>query len=81
MPMPPPIITQTSSLVSKVVGTSASTKPRAEFDEDIVISLGDYYYRNSNKAVVKKGKKRTRDQSGMDVSVTNQIVWTQESGD
>ena len=60
MPMPPPIITQTSSLLSTVIGTSASTEPRA---------------------MVKKGKKRDSDQSGMDVSVTNQIVWTQQSGE
>ena len=74
MPIPSPIITQESSLVSIVIETSASTEPISEFDEDILISLEDYYYSNSNKAVVKKGKNRTRDQSGMDVSVTDQIV-------
>ena len=81
MPMPPSITTQTSSLVSTVVGTSASIEPRAEFDEYIVISLGDYYYRKSDKAMVKNGKKRTREQISMDVSVTDQIVWTQQFSD
>ena len=76
MTMPSHIITQTSSLVSTVIETSTSTDLRAEFDEDIVISLGDYYYSKSDKAVVKKSKKRTRDQSGMDVYVSDQIVWT-----
>ena len=64
-----------------MIGTSASTEPRDELDEDIVISLGDYYYSKSDKVVVKKGKRRTRDQSGMDSYVTNQIVWTQQSSD
>ena len=77
MPMPPPIITQTSSLVSTVIETSASTKPRAEFDEDIVISLRDYYYSKSYKVVVIKGKNWTREKSGMHVSVADQIVWIQ----
>ena len=62
MPMPPPITTQKSSLVSIVVGTSASIEPRAEFDEYIVISLRDYYYSKYDKAVAKKVKKRTKDE-------------------
>ena len=57
MPIPYPIITQTSSLVPTVIGTSASTDPRDEFDEEIFISLGDYYYSKSDKAVIKKGKR------------------------
>ena len=74
MSMPPPTITQTSSLVSTVIGTFSFTDSRDEFDEDIIISLGDCYYSKSNKVVVRKGKKRSRDQGGMDASVANQIV-------
>ena len=74
--MPSPTVTQTSTLVSKVVGTSLAIVLTVEFNEDILISLGYYYYRKSDKAVVKKGKNRSRDQSGMDASITNQIVWT-----
>ena len=79
--MPFPIVTQTSSLVSTVAGNSSTTESRDEFKEDIVISLGDYHYSKSNKAVVNKGKKRIIDQGDMDTSLSNQIVWTQQSGD
>ena len=79
--MPFPIVTQTSSLVSTVVGTSSTTDSRDEFHEDNVISLGDYYYSKYNKEVVKKGKNRSRDEGDMDTSLFNQIVWTQQSGD
>ena len=57
MTIPSPIITQTSSLVSTVIDTSGSIDPRAEFHEDIVVSLGDYYYSKPDKAMIRKGKK------------------------
>ena len=74
-------VTLTSTLVSIVVGTFSATESTEEFNEDIVISLGDYYYSKYDKLVVKKGKKRGRDQSDIDTSITNQTVWTQQSGD
>ena len=80
LPMPFPIVTQTSSLVSMVARTSYTIESRDEFNEDIVISLGDYHYSKSNKVVVKKGKKRSRDEGDMDTSLSKQIVWTQQSG-
>ena len=80
MPITPTVI-HTSSLVSPVIGTSSCTKSKSEFDEDIVIYLGDYFYIKFDKAVVKNGKKRSKDQGGMEASLTNQIVWTQQSSD
>ena len=50
---------------------------RDEFNEYFVISLGEYHYTKSNKSVVKRGKKRNRDQSDMDISFANEVVWTQ----
>ena len=41
----------------------------------------EYYYRKPDKSVIRKGKKRGRDQSGMEVSISEQIIWTQQSGD
>ena len=64
-----------------MAGTYSTIESRDEFNEDIIISLGDYHYSKSNKAVVKKGKKRSRDQGDMDTSLSNQIVWTQQYGD
>ena len=81
MPIPTPTITQTSSLVSTVNITSSFTKPVAEFDEDIVVPVGDCYYNKFAKEVVRKGKKRIRDEGGLEASVSNQIIWTQQSGD
>ena len=46
-----------------------------------MISLGDYHYSKSNKAVVRRGKKRIKDQGDVDTSLSNQVVWTQQSGD
>ena len=71
MPMPSLTITQTSPLVFVGISTSSTNEVRDEFNEDIVISLGDYHYRKSNKAVVRRGKKRSRDQGDVDTSLSN----------
>ena len=81
MSMPPPAITRTSSLVSTVSGTSEFTHSVDDFDEDNVVSLGDYFYGRSSKAVIRKGKKRSRDHDDVSGLVTNQLVWTQQSSD
>ena len=54
---------------------------RDEFNEYFVISLGEYRYSKADKSVVKRGKKRSRNQSDMDTSLSNEIVWNQQSGD
>ena len=74
MPIPAPTVTQTSSLVSIVNGTSSFTESVVEFEEDIVVPLGDYFYSRSSKAMVRKGRKRIRDQGGLEAPVTNQII-------
>ena len=72
MPMPSLTITQTSPLVSTGIDTSSIDEVRDEFNEDIVISLGYYHYRKSNKAVVIIGKKRRIDQGdGLNGLVTH----------
>ena len=78
MPIPTPTITQTSSMVSTVIGTSPFTESMDEFEEDNVVPLGDYFYNKSSKAVLIKGKKRGKDQGGVEA---NQIIWTQQFGD
>ena len=74
MPMPPSTITQTSSLVSTVSGTSSFTQSVDEFDEDNVVPLGDYFYSKSSKEVVRKGKNRSRNHGDLSALVTNQII-------
>ena len=68
-------------MVSTVSGTSSFTHSVDDFDEDNVVSLGDYFYSRSPKGVIRKGKKRSRDHDDVSGPVTNQIVWTQQSGD
>ena len=63
-----PIITQISSLVSLVNGTSSFTESMAEFEEDIVVPLRDYFYSKSSKGVVRKGRKRSKDQGGLEAT-------------
>ena len=41
----------------------------------------EYHYRKPDKIVVKRGKKRNRDHSNVDPSLSNEIVWTQRSSD
>ena len=62
-------------------GTSSFTQSVDEFDEDNVVPLGDYFYSRSSKAVVRNGKKRSRNHDDLSTPVTNQIIWTQQSGD
>ena len=51
----------------------------AEFGEEVVVSLNDYYWSKSEKAVVKRGSKRTRQGTIVQVSVPNQVIWKRTS--
>ena len=77
MTTPSHTTTQTSSLISTGISIPPIDEMRDEFNEDFVISLGEYWYIKADKSVIKKGKKRNRDQSDMDISVANEVVWTQ----
>ena len=52
-----------------------------EFNEYFVISLGEYQYSRVDRSVVKRGKNRGRDHNDMDMSMVNEVVWTQQSSD
>ena len=47
----------------------------ADFGEDAVISLGKYFLRKKDKAILKKGSKRTREGTLKHVHAFDQIVW------
>ena len=81
MPIPSQTVTQNSSLIATGVNVPPIDEIRYEFNEDFVISLGEYHYRKADKLVVKREKKRSRDQSNVDPSLSNEIVWTQRLGD
>ena len=57
MSIPSHTVTQTSSLISTSVNVPPIDEMRDEFNEDFVISLGEYHYRKSDKSVVKRWKK------------------------
>ena len=71
MPIPTLAITQTSSLVSTVNVNSPFTESVADFEEDNVVPIGDYFYNKSSKVVVRKGRKRSIDQGGLEAPITN----------
>ena len=75
MPIPSHTMTQTSSLISTGVNVPPIDEMRDEFNEYFVISMGEYHYRKYYKLVVKRGKKRSRDQSNVDPSLSNEIGW------
>ena len=81
MTIPSHTTTQTSSLISTGINIPPIDEMRDEFNEDFVISLGEYRYSKTDKSMVKRGKKRSRDYSEMDISLSSQVVWTQRSSD
>ena len=81
MTIPSHTTTQTNSLISIGISIPPIDEMRDEFNEDFVISLGECRYSKADKSVVKKGKKRNRDQSDMHMSVENEVVWNQRSSD
>ena len=73
--------TQTSSLISTGLSIPSIDEVRDEFNEDFVISLGEYRYSKTDRFVVKRGKKRGRDHNDIDMSMVNEVVWTPQSSD
>ena len=53
----------------------------ADFGEDAVVSLGQYFWSRKEKVVVKKGSKRSREGTFKQGSVPNQIVSKRASND
>ena len=49
------------------------------FGEDVVVSLGKYFGRKKDKAILKKGSKRTREGTLKHVPTFDQIVWRTDS--
>lgn len=51
----------------------------ADFDEDAVVSLEEYFWGKKKKTLVKKGAKRIRE--GTVKKVPTQIIWKSDSSD
>ena len=61
MTIPSHTTTQTSSLISTGINIPPIDEVRDEFNEDFVLSLGEYRYSKDDKSMLKRGKKRSRD--------------------
>ena len=55
--------TQTDPLVTIHHQTTSSSEVMVDFGEDVVVSMGKYYWRKKDKFVVKRGTKRARESS------------------
>ena len=53
----------------------------ADFGEDVVVSLGKYFWSNKDKEVMKKGTKRMREGTNKQVPALNQVIWKSDSPD
>ena len=51
------------------------------FGEDDFVSLGKYFWSKKDKAVMKKGTKRTRKGTVKKVPTLNQVIWKLDSHD
>ena len=81
MAIPSQTTTQTSSLISIGISISPVDEVRDEFNEYFVVSLGEYRYIKANISMVKRGKKRGIVQNDMNMTMVNEVVWTQQSSD
>ena len=53
----------------------------ADFGKDVVVSLGKYFWSIKDKAVMKKGTKRTSECMVEHVPTLNQVIWNLDSHD
>ena len=70
-----------SSLISIGLSIPPIYEVRDEFNEYFVVSLGEYRYSKAKKSMVRRGKKRGKDQNDMDMSMVNEFLWTLQSSD
>ena len=77
MTIPSITTTQTTSVISTSINIPPINEVREEFNEDFVVSLGEYHYSKTDRSVVRKGRKRNQNQDDMDMSDVSQVVWTQ----
>ena len=55
--------------------TLSPSEEITDFGEDVVVSLGKYFWSKKDKAILKKESKRTREGTLKHVSGNNQVVW------
>ena len=63
MKIPTPKTPQPTPLVTIHEGTISTVDEMADFGEDAVVSLGQYFLSRKERAVIKKGTKRSREET------------------
>ena len=81
MPMPIPAISQPMSLVTVSGMSTYTVEEIAYFVDDVVVSLGEYFWSRTEKFVVNKGTKIARGGTLMQGTVPNKIIWKRDSTD
>ena len=79
MPIPTPTTSQPISLVIVSEISTPTVEEIADFCEDAVESLREYFWNKKEKDVVKKGTKRAREGTLMQGTVPNHIIWKRTS--
>ena len=59
----------------------SSSEVIIDFGEDAVVSFGKYYWSKKYKAVVKRGAKRSRQSSGINVLAIGEVIWKENASD
>ena len=72
---------QTDSLVIIHQHTISSSKVMAYFGEDVVVSMGKYYWSKKDKAVVKRGAKKAREGWAKHAVALGQVIWKADTSD
>ena len=73
--------TQSDPLVSVHQQSISSFEVIVDFGEDAIVSFGKYYWSKKYKAVVKRGAKRARQSSGINVPAIGEVIWKANTSD
>ena len=73
--------TQSDPLVNIHQQSISSSEVMADFGEDAVVSFGKYYWSKKYKVVVKRGAKRSRESSGINVPSIGEVIWKADASD
>ena len=60
---------------------NSSLEVIADFGEDAVVSMGKYYWSKKDKVVVKRGAKRAKEISSINVPDIGEVIWKADASD
>ena len=68
-------------MVTRQQEAISASKGMANFGEDVVVSMGKYFWSKKDKAMMKKGTNRTREGIIKHAPTLNQVIWKSDSHD